>query len=459
MICFSKFPVDVVPFGQPKCCPLFYINRGILSKWDTTVAALSQTELYKYDWRIDLFLKKFSGKEEFELNSGKMVKFVYDKKTADLVSKKKDIKTVPLVGTDDKLYKFTDLKKNKEFGGGGGSGAGADVTKLGESAQAVFAQAKWASVKQYTKEDIKKAYAKADTDEKLANIETKLTGEWRASSILGAEELYKEFKGKQYTFHRGSAWVDKLQNHWKKLNQQEKLFTNINKWSPADIYMVSAAGARVDLTKAKNIADLNNMMIENLKSKDIIGVSLKIMKDKSHLSYYNFGAKKKVIKYQDYTTGTQGFFGGKDVYIYFTVDGKIQFRTFPETFQGEIKGKNANQGKLSYGPIQTILRTLKAPMLTDVRPLRDGLTKADSKIYQEFYDNYKKYAKDTTKVDFSEFVSKCQEKGVSWCFSKFLGCQLVNIIKTKKMEDDFVTACISYASSSSDLSAPFVKVE
>ena len=137
-------------------------------------------------------------------------------------------------------------------------------------------------------DEIKKAYAKADTDEKLDNIETKLTGEWRASSILGAEELYKEFKGKQYTFHRGSAWVDKLQNHWKKLNQQEKLFTNINKWSPADIYMVSAAGARVDLTNAKNIADLNNMMITNLKSKDIIGVSLKIMKDKSHLSYYNF---------------------------------------------------------------------------------------------------------------------------------------------------------------------------
>ena len=91
MIGFSKFPVDVVPFGRPVCRPLFYINRGILSKWDITVAALSQTELYKYDWRIDLFLKKFSGKEEFELNSGKMVKFVYDKKTADLVSKKKDI--------------------------------------------------------------------------------------------------------------------------------------------------------------------------------------------------------------------------------------------------------------------------------------------------------------------------------------------------------------------------------
>ena len=423
------------------------------------MASLSQQEIYKYDWRIDLFLKKFKEKDAFELNNGKKVTFVFDKDLYSKVAKKQDIKKSILVGTDKNTYKFTDLKKNKEFGGGGGSGAGAEVTKLGESAQAVFAQAKWAGSKKYTKEDIKRAYSKANTDETLNNIETKLTGEWRASSILGAEELYKEFKGKQYTFHRGSPWVDKLENHWKKLNSQEKLFSNLNKWSPADIYMVSTTGSKVDLTKAKNIVDLNNILITNLKSKDIIGVSLKIMKDKSHLSYYNFGGKKKVIKFADYTTGTQGFFGGKDVYIYFTVDGKIQFRTFPETFQGEIKGKNANQGKLSYGPIQGILRSLKVPQLIDVKPLRDGLTKADSKIYNEFYDNYKKYAKDSTKLKFEDFVKHCSERGVSWCFSKFIGVQLISIIKSKKIEDSFVTACISYASSSSDVSAPFVKLE
>lgn len=423
------------------------------------MASLSQQEIYKYDWRIDLFLKKFKENDAFELNNGKKVTFVFDKDLYSKISKKQDVKKSILIATDKNIYKLTDLKKNKEFGGGGGSGAGAEVTKLGESAQAVFAQAKWAGSKKYTKEDIKKAYSKANTDETLSNIETKLTGEWRASSILGAEELYKEFKGKQYVFHRGSTWVDKLENHWKKLNSQEKLFSNLNKWSPADIYMVSTTGSNVDLTKAKNIVELNNMLITNLKSKDIVGVSLKIMKDKAHLSYYNFGGKKKVIKFTDYTTGTQGFFGGKDVYIYFTVDGKIQFRTFPETFQGEIKGKNANQGKLSYGPIQGILRSLKAPQLTDVKPLRDGLTKADSKIYNEFYDNYKKYAKDSTKLKYEDFVKNCSEKGVSWCFSKFIGVQLISIIKSNKIEDSFVTACISYASSSSDVSAPFVKLE
>jgi len=146
------------------------------------------------------------------------------------------------------------------------------------------------------------------------------------------------------------------------------------------------------------------------------------------------------------------------VYIYFTVDGKIQFRTFPETFQGEIKGKNANQGKLSYGPIQSLLRKLKLPQLMDVKVLRSGLEKNDLKIYEVFYANYKKYSKDN-KLSMKEFIKENNEKGVSWSFSKFLGCQLIDIIISKKAQDNFVTEAISYASSSSDLSGPFLKLE
>jgi hypothetical protein len=182
------------------------------------------------------------------------------------------------------------------------------------------------------------------------------------------------------------------------------------------------------------------------------------MKGTAHLSYYNVDNQKKVIKFENYTTGTQGFFGGKDVYVYFTVDGKIQFRTFPETFQGEIKGKNANQGKLSYGPIQSVLRKMKLPQLMDVKVLRSGLEKNDKEIYDIFYANYKKYSKDNN-LSIQDFIKETNMKGVSWCFSKFLGCQLIDIITTKKAQDSFVTEAISYASSSSDLSGPFVKIE
>ena len=101
---------------------------------------------------------------------------------------------------------------------------------------------------------------------------------------------------------------------------------------------------------------------------------------------------------------------------------------------------------------------MKLPQLMDIKVLRSGLEKKDMKIYEEFYNNYKKYSRDNN-LSIKDFIKHCNEKGVSWCFSKFLGCQLINIIVTKKVQDDFVTECISYASSSSDLSGPFVKVE
>ena len=115
------------------------------------MSSLSQTELYKYDHRRELFVTKMKTKDPFELNDGSKVVFDVDNELIKKISGKKDLKGTVLTVTKNKkvigLYKLSDLKKNKEFGGGGGSGAGADVTKLGESAQAIYAQAKWAGTK------------------------------------------------------------------------------------------------------------------------------------------------------------------------------------------------------------------------------------------------------------------------------------------------------------------------
>jgi len=223
--------------------------------------------------------------------------------------------------------------------------------------------------------------------------------------------------------------------------------------------MVSPAGAAIKLAAASNIIELNGLLLEALRDGDIVGVSLKLLKGSVKLSTYNAGDKKHVVEFDKFTTGTKGFFSGKDIYMYFTHQGKIQFRTFPETFQGEIKGKNANQGKLSYGPIQTVLRHLRLPQLIDIKTLRKALAASDNKIYKEFYENYTRYAIDSTKLSLDAFIEECKAKGVSWAFSKFLGCQLIDIVKTSHREDDFITSCIQYASSSSDLSAPFIKLE
>lgn len=422
-------------------------------------ANLAPAELYKYDWRLEMFIDKFKNGSQLTLVKGGEIKLHYDDAQEALLRSKKDPGKIPFRGYDNAIYYLKDFSKTKEFGGGGGSGAGADLTQLTESAQAVYAAAKWNGAKTYTTEELTKGYNHSDVDDDLSRILNELPKEWRDSCILGAEELHKAFKGKSYTFHRGSQWVEQLEKKFKSLNSKEKAFSNVNKWSPADIYMVSPVGKTLKLEDAESIAELNSMLTEALKNKDIIGVSLKLLKKTAKISYYNFDTKKKIIEFNRFTTGNKGFFSGKDIYMYFTTDGKIQFRTFPETFQGEIKGKNANQGKLSYGPIQTILRQLKLPQLIDIKILRNGLQKNDQKILHEFFSNYTRYSEDTPKLSYDQFIEKIKDQGVNWSFSKFLGCELINIISKSSQEDEFITACISYASSSSELSAPFIKVD
>lgn len=417
---------------------------------------LAPAELYKYAWRLELFIDKFKTGKPFTLTNGSEIVLKYDQvRETDLRNKAK----VDFLGLDNRVYKLSDFAKTQEFGGGGGTGAGSELTTLTESAQAVYAQARWMGKTTYGAADLATAYASAKVDADLSAIQHELPKDWHKSCVLGAEKLFANYGSKGYTFHRGSDWVTKLESTFKKINSKDKNFSNLNKWSPADIYMVSSAGASIKFDSATNIQGLNNILIKAMKSKDILGVSLKLIKNTAKLSYHNFGDDKPVVKFDKFTTGNKGFFSGKDVYIYFTVDGKIQFRTFPTTFQGEIKGKQANQGKLSYGPIQNILQGLKLPALIDTKKLRKALEQNNLEVMNSFYEFYTRYSNDTPHLSHNAFVEAVKEKGPEWAFSKFIGCQLIDIIKKAHSEDVFVTACIQYASSSSELSAPFIKVE
>ena len=125
----------------------------------------------------------------------------------------------------------------------GGSGAGADITKLGESAQCVYAAAKFYNDGDYSSESLlKSARGFTETDEQDTKIANDLTGDWQESSVAIAERLFLEFSGKNYTFYRGKDFMTKVENKFASLNRIEREFTNINKWSPADIYMATQTG-------------------------------------------------------------------------------------------------------------------------------------------------------------------------------------------------------------------------
>lgn len=89
---------------------------------------LTTREILKYDWRAELFLRKYKQGEPFELSSGKKIKFVFVQEVYDAVDRRDGtaMNKVRLIGTDGKQYRFGSLGKSAEFGG---KGAGASTAK------------------------------------------------------------------------------------------------------------------------------------------------------------------------------------------------------------------------------------------------------------------------------------------------------------------------------------------
>lgn len=92
---------------------------------------LGGNELYKYEWRAELFLKKYKSSSPFELTNGKSVVFQKSKAVVDIVTNRQPTRGVKLLAKDGTEYQFKDLKKNVEFGGKGeGSGTAKEDKEL-----------------------------------------------------------------------------------------------------------------------------------------------------------------------------------------------------------------------------------------------------------------------------------------------------------------------------------------
>ena len=380
-------------------------------------------------------------------------------KTSDYEYFKDGSKNLPIWSDGRNLIKITDLDKTSEFGGGGGSGAGSDVTDHTESAQCVYAQAMMNGSKNFTVDELTTAYRQVDVTSTLDKV-LNITDEWRESCITGARILKSATKGKTYKYHRGSSCVDDLESHFKKLNKAAgRPFGNVNKWTPADIWLVGTQASNYNLLKTKSLIELNSVLHDAFKAKQIMGISLKLMKGSTHVDSVNYRADKVVPHYTGRTVGKKDFYSSKDVYIKFE-DGEIQFRTFPDSWQGEIKGKNANMGKISHGSINSVLKMIGIrDQITNQVQLRTMIKKRRSAFMKSLYRLARaERIAGVTSVD--TMSKKLEDKDVNWLVSKYCGLELFDIMRSSdsKKEDKVTGGILSYASSQSDLSAPFLKL-
>ena len=159
-----------------------------------------------------------------------------------------------------------------------GADRGAVQTRNVESAQCLYSALAFRSLGRKIKvEDVstsnfEKCKSFIDVDAKFEDM-LNISEDWINSSIEGANELYtKVDKNISWTFHRGSKKVSLIESKLKELNRKEKLFSNINKWSPADFYLVSNKMSEADWKMIENTATikgLNQLMVDLIGEKKI----------------------------------------------------------------------------------------------------------------------------------------------------------------------------------------------
>ena len=357
-----------------------------------------------------------------------------------------------------KAGSFTILAKRPK-GESGGSGAGTYMTAVAESAQCYYCAASWYG-KDFSDKTLRSTakYVRADisVDEVIKN----LSEQWIDSCVKTAQALKSRYGTRKYIFHRGSSLVDQLTNNFNEINRSQKLklFSNINKWSPADIYMMETKEEGKISFNFKDLNGLNSYITKKAKEGSFIGVSLKQTKSAT-LTEVNFNAKRPSYAYVDSTLGKKGYFEAKDVFVFFDEyggTGSIQFRGFP-VWQGEIKGKTANHGKISGGPIKTIVDKYSAKKLSSQAVIESKIKTKNKQFYKDFYEEYKKGVGKSA-VSYDNFFKTVSVKDINWQSSKYLGTELINILKNSKNRQLILSSFINYAKSQSEESATYIKV-
>ena len=393
----------------------------------------------------------------------------------------------------------------------------ADKTALAESSQALFCaiadflgdrkSEKVLDIKKYlTYTDFKRAVGEGVVSQaekrirtpgvSLSDIETFLgkNNDWYKSSVLIAFKLVKDitgvdadFKLKQEGFQnlfyfRGDQEVmGNIEKLFKVANKSpvtvknQVQFGNVNKWSPADIYLATAK-ARSEIAsaviKAKpktyTFIDLNILTSNLIDSGDLLPLSLKKTTKTVQLQKVNFDKKaeikalekvsispKKVTNWQPYKKvpfGTKG--ETRDMRAFLNNGGEIKFRHDPSAkrFVAEFIGGGAEARGGSIGSIK---------LFCELFALVDNET--SKKVLKEYQEGEKQYFIDLKLIENLRGKDKKlfdHERGAISAMN--IINRVMPILKQwftrtdKKKVDDFIRIIYQYITSRTPLSGKFI---
>jgi hypothetical protein len=411
--------------------------------------------------RIEILIQKIQKGDELELNDGSKFKVINTKEVlSQLQGKTKIDKAITLgIDEDDKTITTSDLKKTAEFGGGGGMRGGSEQTAQAESAQCIANAIRYSSSEDITEESIndqtiQSSKSKVEvTDFDSASNLLKNNKGWLISSVSIANALAKQYPG-SFIHNRGSEWVQKLNNKVKPLLKEVGI-QDINKWNPADIWMVSPEES--DIEWPGSLEEINILLLEKFNAGLIIGVSLKKADKNVTLKVFNAGTsdgKKYEMKGVDVSPSHA------KAYIILDDGSKIEFRNFSALtgFMGELGLKKAAGGKVGYSIIKKAFAdnniTLSSP-----NEIKDEVLNEDPKFKAKFEKLWKNIP-ELSSADFNQYYDdpkKTINQKYSYRISKFLALEIVDALNKAEKPNEIISDLIGYASSQTKESSVFVK--
>ena len=441
---------------------------GVLGKkFKLLETALSPSELSKDATlqggiktpRIEILIKKIKNKEELELNNGS--KFIVDNMEEvvnQLKGKTQVTNAITLIDKDNNKITTSNLKKTAEFGGGGGMRGGAELTAKGESAQSVVNAIRYSLSGDITNDDVNdESIADTKSEVKVTDFEgarelLKTNPGWLTSSVSIANTLASSYDG-PFIQNRGSNWVKNLEKSIKPYLKEVGI-SDINKWSPADIWMV--APDEMGISWPDSLQEINSLLLKKYAEGKIIGVSLKKAGSTASLKLFNAPEKtKESYEFKGIDPRPNAAKG----YILFD-DASMEFRNFSGLggFQGEILGKKAAGGKVGYGTIKKALNDNKIS-LSSPKEIKYEVVNEDPKFKAKF----KKLWDSTPGLEGEDFEKyydnpkKTLNQNLSYRISKYLALEIINGINNSNNPNEIISDLLNYASSQTKDSAIFVK--
>lgn len=428
------------------------------------VTALTKRELEKdatfrggvKEPRINILLKKVQNEKPLTLVDGS--EFIVGNKEEVIQALGNPIpaKGIELKDKDGNIITTSKLAKTAEFGGGGGMRGGADITKAAENAQCIANAIRYGKGSNITPEDI--------TEENISSSKSKVDGDgfdegkallfenpgWLNSSVNIANKLASVYSG-PFIQNRGSEWVKNLEASVKPFLKDVGI-KDINKWNPADIWMV--APSEMNIEWPNNLGEINALLLEKYNEGTIVGVSLKKAEKSASLKITNL-QRPDAVEYEGIAISPKNAKG----FITFSDGGSMEFRNFggDTGFMGELEGTGAAAGKVGYGYIKSVLDKYNVEV-SDPKTIRIQASEEDPK----FKTKFKKLWDETEGLDPNDFESNYNARPTpksnqAWRISKYLALELINAIDKSENKDQITDAFVRYASSQGDESSIFVK--